>query len=72
MLNSCIFYCIKFVHAQGGQIVKINEKGMVELRKEFKEYGLIFGTEKKVEMMGTLETGLGEGGYYISKGGYIK
>tara|TARA_B100001250_G_scaffold412465_1_gene443737 strand:- start:1845 stop:2528 length:684 start_codon:yes stop_codon:yes gene_type:complete len=64
--------CIKKKYAQGGQIVNINEKGIAILRKEFTEYGLIFGTERNVEMLGTLETGLGEGGYYISKEGYMK
>ena len=59
-------------YAQGGQIVNINDKGLATLRKEFTEYGLIFGTEREVEMIGTLETGLGEGGYYISKEGYMK
>ena len=63
---------IKKKYAQGGQIVNINEKGIAILRKEFTEYGLIFGTEKNVKMIGTLETGLGEGGYYISKEGYMK
>ena len=33
-------------YAQGGQIVNINDKGLATLRKEFTEYGLIFGTEK--------------------------
>ena len=50
-------------YAQGGQIVNINDKGLAILRKEFTEYGLIFGTEKSIEMDGILETGLGEGGY---------
>lgn len=59
-------------YAQGGQIVNINDKGLAILRKEFTEYGLIFGTERNIEMVGTLETGLGEGGYYISKEGYMK
>ena len=63
---------IKKKYAQGGQIVNITEKGIAMLRKEFTEYGLIFGTEKNVKMIGTLETGLGEGGYYISKEGYMK
>ena len=54
------------------EIISINDKGLASLRKEFTEYGLIFGTEKSVEMVGTLETGLGEGGYYISKEGYMK
>ena len=59
-------------HAQGGQIITIKEKGISLLRKEFSEYSLIFGRQKYVEMTGSLETGLGEGGYYISKKGYMK
>ena len=34
-------------------------------------YELIFGKQKEIEMNGALETGLGEGGYYISKKGYM-
>jgi len=59
-------------HAQGGQIITIKEKGISLLRKEFSEYSLIFGRQKYVEMTGSLETGLGEGGYYISKKGYME
>ena len=62
---------IRKKYAQGGQIVNINDRGIAILRKEFTEYGLIFGTEKNIKMIGTLETGLGEGGYYISKEGYM-
>ena len=58
--------------AQGGQIITILKKGISSLRKEFSEYSLIFGTQEKIEMKGVLETGLGEGGYYISKKGYMK
>ena len=57
--------------AQGGQVVTVLNKGMAILRKEFSEYSLIFGTQKEIEMSGILETGLGEGGYYISKKGYM-
>ena len=57
--------------AQGGQIVTVLNKGITVLRKEFSEYSLIFGTQKEIEMKGILETGLGEGGYYISKKGYM-
>ena len=57
--------------AQGGQIVTIRNKGISVLRKEFSEYELIFGSLKKIEMEGVLETGLGEGRYYISKKGYM-
>ncbi len=58
--------------AQGGQVVTILKSGISVLNKEFSEYSLIFGTEKEIEMKGMLETGLGEGGYYISKEGYMK
>ena len=57
--------------AQGGQVVAVLNKGIAILRKEFSEYSLIFGTQKEIEMSGILETGLGEGGYYISKKGYM-
>jgi riboflavin kinase len=59
-------------HAQGGQIITIKDKGIAKLRKEFSEYNLIFGKQKYIEMTGKLETGLGEGGYYISKDGYME
>ena len=58
--------------AQGGQVVTIMNKGIAVLRRESSEYGLIFGSQKEIEMEGTLETGLGEGGYYISKRGYME
>ena len=58
--------------AQSGQVVTVLNKGIAILRKEFSEYSLIFGTQKEIEMKGILETGLGEGGYYISKKGYMK
>lgn len=57
--------------AHGGQVVTILNKGLSKLRKEFSEYELIFGTQKEIVMSGALETGLGEGGYYISKEGYM-
>ena len=57
--------------AQGGQIVTVLNKGITVLKKELSEYSLIFGTQKEIEMKGILETGLGEGGYYISKKGYM-
>ena len=58
--------------AQGGQVITVLKKGISVLRKEFSEYSLIFGTQKEIEMKGALETGLCEGGYYISKKGYME
>jgi len=57
--------------AQGGQVITVLKKGISVLKNEFSEYSLIFGTQKEIEMKGALETGLGEGGYYISKKGYM-
>mgnify|MGYP006088211465 FL=1 len=57
--------------AQGGQVVTMLEKGILILKKEFTEYSLMFGTQREIEMKGILETGLGEGGYYISQKGYM-
>ena len=58
--------------AQGGQIIGIKSKGISALKKEFSEYELVFGDLKEVKLSGKLEKGLGEGGYYISKKGYMK
>ena len=58
--------------AHGGQVVTIMNKGISILRRESSEYGLIFGSQREIEMKGALETGLGEGGYYISKRGYME
>jgi len=58
--------------AHGGQVVTIMNKGISILRRESSEYGLIFGSQREIEMEGALETGLGEGGYYISKRGYME
>ena len=58
--------------AHGGQVVTIMNKGISILRRESSEYGLIFGSQREIEMEGALDTGLGEGGYYISKRGYMK
>ena len=58
--------------AHGGQVVTIMNKGISILRRESSEYGLIFGSQREIEMEGALETGLGEGGYYISKREYMK
>jgi riboflavin kinase len=40
------------------------------LRREFADYSLIFDAQPEITLTGVLETGLGEGGYYISRNGY--
>ena len=77
-LGFIIFFVAAIKNLNGVKIVAIVEiitilkKGISDLRKEFSEYSLIFGTQEKIEMKGVLETGLGEGGYYISKKGYME
>ena len=58
--------------AKGGQIIGIKSKGIKALQREFAEYQLVFGNLDKISINGNLEKGLGEGGYYISKEGYMR
>ena len=58
--------------AKGGQIIGIKSNGITALKKEFAEYQLVFGNLEEITLSGNLEKGLGEGGYYISKEGYMR
>ena len=56
-------------YARKASKIKITEAGRNVLLLRFKEYGRIFGLggEKKIiKLTGTLESGFGEGAYYIS------
>ncbi|MEC8948968.1 MAG: DUF120 domain-containing protein [Candidatus Thermoplasmatota archaeon] len=55
---------------RGGQMVRLLQPARDLLRREFAEYSLIFDAQPEVSLTGVLETGLGEGGYYISRDGY--
>ncbi len=51
--------------------VLITEKGRDALLQEYSDYRAIFGDFEPV-IRGTVESGLGEGRYYLSKEGYVK
>ena len=55
---------------RGGQMVRLLQPARDLLRREFADYSLIFDAQPEITLTGVLETGLGEGGYYISRTGY--
>jgi riboflavin kinase len=55
---------------RGGQMVRLLQPARDLLRREFADYSLIFDAQPEITLTGVLETGLGEGGYYISRNGY--
>ncbi len=56
-----------------GQLVSITKKGLAALQKEHNDYQAIFSLNgHKRFLRGKVITGLGEGQYYISLGGYKK
>jgi len=55
-----------------GQQVTISEQGESVLRKEYCDYYRLFGSkEKQYQFPGTVESGLGEGAYYMSLRQYM-
>ncbi|MFQ6056173.1 MAG: winged helix-turn-helix domain-containing protein/riboflavin kinase [Methanosarcinales archaeon] len=56
-----------------GQWITITDKGIKLLRKEYYEYQQIFNRDiNGIELIGNVQTGLGEGKYYIALNGYKK
>ena len=53
------------------QRIKITEKGVNELRKEYNEYRRVFELTDLVTLRGKIVTGMGEGGYYITQKQYM-
>ena len=52
------------------QHIKLTEKGVQALRKEYTDYQRIFDAPGKLTISGAVTTGFGEGGYYINQKGY--
>jgi riboflavin kinase len=64
---------IRRITAPGGQKVGITPKGFAALRSLHRELSTILQTKPQpIELSGTVITGLGEGGYYLSQEGYLK
>lgn len=53
------------------QRIKLTDKGVEELKKEYNEYRRIFELEDHVILHGMVTSGMGEGGYYICQKGYM-
>lgn len=55
-----------------GEEVTLTEKAFEEFKNQFNALGYIINASKEVKVEGILFTGLGEGGYYISREGYVR
>lgn len=53
------------------QRVKLTDKGMNVLRKEYADYRRIFELEDFLKIKGAVKSGLGEGQYYMQQKGYF-
>lgn len=54
------------------QRIKLTEKGLEELKKEYNEYRRIFELEDHIILHGKVANGMGEGGYYICQPQYME
>lgn len=54
------------------QRIKLTSKGIEDLKKEYNEYRRIFELTDHMTIHGAVQSGMGEGGYYICQGGYLK
>lgn len=54
------------------QFIKITEKGLNVLRKEYSDYQRLFELADYLTIQGVVTSGLGEGKYYITQDGYMK
>lgn len=53
------------------QRIKLSERGVEELRREYGEYRRIFELTDHVNLQGAVRTGMGQGGYYICQKPYM-
>lgn len=54
------------------QRIKLTQKGIDLLRKEYNEYQRIFEMRDEIVIKGTVITGMGEGQYYVTQPGYLE
>lgn len=54
------------------QRIKLTTKGIEDLKKEYNEYRRIFELTDHLTIHGTVQSGMGEGGYYICQNQYLK
>lgn len=53
------------------QFIKLTDKGMNLLRKEYSEYQRLFELADYITIQGVVTSGLGEGKYYVTQKGYM-
>jgi riboflavin kinase len=53
------------------QLIKITDKGLNILRKEYSEYQRLFDLANYITIQGVVTSGLGEGKYYVTQKGYM-
>ena len=53
-------------------LIKITKKGVELLQKEYADYQRIFEALKKLSVKGVVISGMGEGRYYLTLGGYTE
>jgi riboflavin kinase len=53
------------------QFIKITDKGLNVLRKEYSEYQRLFELADYITIRGVITSGLGEGKYYVTQKGYM-
>lgn len=64
-----------FIERQLGarkQLIKLSEKGVETLKREYADYRCIFEAPGRLIIRGVVTTGFGEGRYYITQKGYTK
>ena len=52
------------------ELVKLTQKGVDLLRRDYADYKLIFETPQEVRVTGAIASGLGEGAFYMRQRGY--
>jgi riboflavin kinase len=53
------------------QFIKVTERGLTILRKEYSDYQRLFELADYITLQGVVTSGLGEGKYYITQQGYM-
>lgn len=53
------------------QLVRVTGQGLEILRGEFADYQRIFDLKDKLEIVGRVQSGLGEGAYYLNRAQYL-
>lgn len=53
------------------QLIRITEAGTEILRKEFADYKRLFEMASELQIRGVVQSGLGEGSYYMTRPGYV-